>query len=135
MPQHLAIDFISGNSFVFAGDTAVLEHSLYNFHLKPARVALQLDHQPEQVPGLIVKNKFFSNGIERINSRATVVNPDGAATVLRHWSEPTRTDVICVLRTVTVGFKSVSVIPVQSGPGEKPHKPFLVLQNSVNTIV
>jgi competence protein ComEC len=59
VPQHLAIDFISGNSFVFAGDTAVLEPSLYNFHLKPARVALQLDHQPEQVPGLIVKNKFF----------------------------------------------------------------------------
>ncbi len=43
IPQHQAIDFINGNQFKFLGDSEILgDKALQNFHIQPARVALQL---------------------------------------------------------------------------------------------
>jgi competence protein ComEC len=41
--QHQAIDFVKGNQFKFLGDSGILkDQALQNFHIQPARVALQL---------------------------------------------------------------------------------------------
>jgi competence protein ComEC len=43
IPQHQAIDFINGNQFKFLGDSEIIgDKALQNFHIQPARVALQL---------------------------------------------------------------------------------------------
>lgn len=53
VPQHQAIDFISGNSYKFIGDSVLLkEGMLQNFHLKPARIALQLKKKVDSIPTL-----------------------------------------------------------------------------------
>ena len=39
IPQHNAVDFVSGRQYVFSGDTALLDDGyLKNFHLKPSRI-------------------------------------------------------------------------------------------------
>jgi competence protein ComEC len=44
VPQKQAIDFVVGNQYQFKGDSALLEDGmLQNFHLKPGRIALQLN--------------------------------------------------------------------------------------------
>ena len=44
VPQKQAIDFVVGNQYQFKGDSVLLEDGmLQNFHLKPGRIALQLN--------------------------------------------------------------------------------------------
>lgn len=44
IPQHTAIDFISGTGYSFIGDTSILsDNFLQNFHLKPARTLHQVE--------------------------------------------------------------------------------------------
>ena len=60
VPQHRAIDFVNGNSYQFAGDSILLEDGLLqNFHLKPARIALQLNKRTDTLPGLFNQRNFF----------------------------------------------------------------------------
>ncbi|MEP6615187.1 MAG: ComEC/Rec2 family competence protein [Ginsengibacter sp.] len=76
IPQHVAIDFIAGNSFRFIGDTVVSNSLLYNFHLKPARISLYLDKDMESLPGLVQQNKFFKfagTSLLLIDSQVTYV--------------------------------------------------------------
>ncbi len=43
VPRHQAIDFVKGNNYQFVGDPVLSEDGmLQNFHLKPARIKLQL---------------------------------------------------------------------------------------------
>ena len=43
VPQHQAIDFITGNKYRFVGDSILLgDGVLQNFHLKPARIVFQI---------------------------------------------------------------------------------------------
>ena len=51
VPQHRAIDFADGNHYRFTGDSALLEEGLLqNFHLKPGRIAQQLNDRPIHWP-------------------------------------------------------------------------------------
>ncbi|MDO9373258.1 MAG: ComEC/Rec2 family competence protein [Ferruginibacter sp.] len=51
VPQHSAMDLISGRNYRFVGDTILLQKGmLQNFHLKPARVAMQLSQPVELQP-------------------------------------------------------------------------------------
>lgn len=59
IPQHQAIDFVSGNRFRFLGDSGILGNkALQNFHLQPARIALQLS-QPLDTPYLYASPPLF----------------------------------------------------------------------------
>ncbi len=50
VPQHQAIDFVKGKQYYFAGDTALMQDGLLqNFHLKPGRIALQLNKKSDPV--------------------------------------------------------------------------------------
>jgi competence protein ComEC len=67
VPKHRAIDFITGNQYRFLGDSILLEDAvLQNFHLKPARIALQLTDRTDNMPGLFEQRLFFEFGNKKI---------------------------------------------------------------------
>ncbi len=65
--QHQAIDFVNGNNYQFAGDSILLEDGLLqNFHLKPGRIALQLNTRTDSLQGLTRHGDFFVFGNKKI---------------------------------------------------------------------
>jgi competence protein ComEC len=67
IPQHKAIDFVRGNQFQFLGDSGILgDQALQNFHLEPARIALQLT-QPLASGSLYASaSMFYQLGSKKI---------------------------------------------------------------------
>ncbi len=60
VPQHQSIDFINGNAYKFIGDSVLLKDGmLQNFHLKPGRIALQLNKEVGSLPELYANNLFY----------------------------------------------------------------------------
>ncbi|MBA2250736.1 MAG: ComEC family competence protein [Chitinophagaceae bacterium] len=60
VPQHQAIDFVKGNDYKFVGDTDLsAESPLKNFHLKPARIDLQLNKLPNSMSTFSESGKFY----------------------------------------------------------------------------
>jgi competence protein ComEC len=78
VPQHQAIDLVSGNAYQFIGDSILLEDGiLQNFHLKPGRIALQLNKRTDSLPGVYQLGQFVQFG----NKRVLVIDqPFSAAT-------------------------------------------------------
>ncbi len=67
VPQHRAIDFINGNDFNFIGDSILLQDgALQNFHLKPARIALQLKNNKGPLKNLLHQKPFYQFKDKRI---------------------------------------------------------------------
>lgn len=67
VPQHQAIDFISGNNYIFHGDSVLLEDGmLQNFHLKPGRIALQLNNRTDSIQSITSYQPFYQFGNKRI---------------------------------------------------------------------
>lgn len=67
VPQHQAIDFISGNQYRFLGDSILLQDGvLQNFHLKPARIALQLIDRKDSMTALFQQPFFYQFGNQKI---------------------------------------------------------------------
>ena len=75
VPQHKAIDFINGNSYQFVGDSILLNDGLLqNFHLKPGRIAQQLDTRTDSMDGVFNQGMFyqFNNRKILIADRAVI---------------------------------------------------------------
>jgi competence protein ComEC len=69
VPQHRSIDLINGNAYKFIGDSILLaDGMLQNFHLKPGRIALQLNKKTDSFPGL-----YWSNSIYRFNNNVDYI--------------------------------------------------------------
>jgi competence protein ComEC len=65
--QHKAIDFIKGNNYQFIGDSILLEDGLLqNFHLKPGRVALQLNNRTDSLQQFLGNGNFCQFGNQKI---------------------------------------------------------------------
>ncbi|MGC4100453.1 hypothetical protein [Ferruginibacter sp.] len=65
--QHQAIDIVNANQYNFIGDSALLvDGMLQNFHLKPARVALQLEERTDSTKNCWSKPPFYQLGNKRI---------------------------------------------------------------------
>jgi len=63
VPQHQAIDFVSANNYKFIGDSILLEDGmLQNFHLKPGRIALQLNNKTDSVKNCLQQEPFYQFG-------------------------------------------------------------------------
>ncbi len=63
VPQRKAIDFIAGHQYRFMGDSMLLEDGvLQNFHLKPARIKMQLNRRTDHLPGLQQQGRLFMLG-------------------------------------------------------------------------
>jgi competence protein ComEC len=60
VPQHQAIDFVNGNTYKFIGDTVLAtDGMLQNFHLKPGRIALQLNKKADSLSGLPANSHLY----------------------------------------------------------------------------
>ena len=67
VPQYQAIDMVQGNTYQFTGDSVVAEVGLLqNFHLKPARTALQLNKRADSLPSVFFQPPFYQIGNKRI---------------------------------------------------------------------
>ena len=67
IPQHRGIDFVVGNNYQFIGDSILLQEGLLqNFHLKPGRIALQLNHRTDSLTTMIQQDGFYQFGNKRI---------------------------------------------------------------------
>jgi competence protein ComEC len=67
VPQHQAIDLVSADNYKFIGDSILLEDGmLQNFHLKPGRVALQLNKQSDSIEACVQYKQFYQFGGKKI---------------------------------------------------------------------
>jgi competence protein ComEC len=67
VPQHQAIDFVSGNNYNFLGDSVLLEDGvLQNFHLKPARIKLQLNNRVDNMAVIFKQPLFYQWGNKKV---------------------------------------------------------------------
>ena len=67
IPQHQAIDFVSGNNYLFFGDSILLvDGVLQNFHLKPARIALQLNKRVDTMATVFQHQRFYQMGNKKV---------------------------------------------------------------------
>jgi competence protein ComEC len=67
VPQHQAIDFIQGNHYRFVGDSILLADAmLQNFHLKPGRIALQLNNKLETNENVFCHYPFYQFNNKKI---------------------------------------------------------------------
>lgn len=71
VPQHQAIDFITGNNYHFLGDSILLQDGvLQNFHLKPARIALQLNMRSDLMKTIFPQHQFY----QFVNKKVLVID-------------------------------------------------------------
>lgn len=72
VPKQQAIDFVYQDKYFFVGDSSMLGDGLLrNFHLKPARIALQANHCGTVLPGLYHRSmewQFFDKKMIIIDS-------------------------------------------------------------------
>ncbi len=67
VPQYQAIDFVSGNNYKFIGDSVLLiSGMLQNFHLKPGRIALQLNNKADSLKGCLPHPPFYQFGNKKV---------------------------------------------------------------------
>ncbi len=67
VPQHRAIDIVQGNDYKFIGDSMLIQDGmLQNFHLKPARIMLQLTDTTSPFTNLYRQQSFFQFSNKRI---------------------------------------------------------------------
>ena len=58
--KYSAIDYIQKDNYFFIGDSVLLEDGLLqNFHLKPSRIAMQLEPLPAILPGIKHNGPFW----------------------------------------------------------------------------
>ncbi len=61
IPQFRAIDFVERNRYSFLGDSVLLSDGLLkNFHLKPARISMQLKGTNKSISSLSIKNNLYT---------------------------------------------------------------------------
>jgi competence protein ComEC len=67
VPQQQAIDFVKGNNYQFIGDSVLLaEGMLQNFHLKPGRIALQLNNRGDSIRDYFKNAPFYQFNNKKI---------------------------------------------------------------------
>ncbi len=67
VPKYQAIDFINGHRYQFIGDSILLEDGLLqNFHLKPGRIAQQLDNRTDSLITVFKLGMFYQFNNKRI---------------------------------------------------------------------
>ncbi|NOT91671.1 ComEC/Rec2 family competence protein [Ferruginibacter sp.] len=67
VPQHQAIDLVNANHYKFIGDSVLLQDGmLQNFHLKPGRIALQLNIPGDTIASCLQQHPFYQFGTKRI---------------------------------------------------------------------
>lgn len=67
VPKYEAIDFIKGNQYQFVGDSILLQDGLLqNFHLKPGRIANQLETRSDSLITVFNQGMFYQFNNKKI---------------------------------------------------------------------
>jgi competence protein ComEC len=67
VPKYQAIDFVSGSTYQFLGDSILLEDGLLqNFHIKPARIAFQLNNRSDTLFNLFNQKLLYQYNNKKI---------------------------------------------------------------------
>lgn len=67
VPRYEAIDFINGSQYQFVGDSILLQDGLLqNFHLKPGRIANQLDKRLDSLTSVFNQGVFYQFNNKKI---------------------------------------------------------------------
>ena len=67
IPQHQAIDLVSGNNYLFTADSILLQNRmLQNFHIQAGRIQMQLGNSTDHLQQLSQKDHFFQFRDKRI---------------------------------------------------------------------
>ena len=75
VPRYQAIDFINGSRYQFIGDSILLQDGLLqNFHLKPGRIALQLDKRSDSLNAVFNRGMFYQFNNKKILVADTQLN-------------------------------------------------------------
>jgi len=78
VPRYQAIDMVDGHNYMFIGDSVLLEDAvLQNFHLKPGRIAQQLNYRADSLAVVFKNGGFyqFNNKKILIIDRPIMINP------------------------------------------------------------
>lgn len=104
VPGHQAIDFVSGSKYQFTGDSILLEDGmLQNFHLKPGRIAFQLNSRVDSLNNLYKKSIFYQFGNKKIVTVFYPVNTDSIV-------HKTDVDVIIISKNPKLNIASLAKI-------------------------
>ena len=77
VPRQQAIDFVSGHEYKFIGDSILLEDGLLqNFHLKPGRIAQQLDNRTDVLAAVFKQGMFYQFNSKRIGIITQSISAD-----------------------------------------------------------
>lgn len=103
--RYKAVDFIDRNRFVFTGDSILMKEGLQqNFHLKPARIALQASQEVNSLPSLRQQNgyyQFYNKKLLFMDSTGMLRIPDTAISIdLLLFSHDPPVDIKDVLKAV-----------------------------------
>jgi competence protein ComEC len=67
VPRYEAIDFINGSNYQFVGDSILLQNGLLqNFHLKPGRIAQQIDERTDSLNDVFKQGVFYQFSNKKI---------------------------------------------------------------------
>jgi competence protein ComEC len=67
VPQQQAIDLVNASNYKFIGDSLLVQEGLLqNFHLKPGRIALQLNTAIDSITNCLQQHPFYQFGKKRI---------------------------------------------------------------------
>jgi competence protein ComEC len=104
VPQHKAIDFVRGNNYQFVGDSILLEDGLLqNFHLKPGRIALQLNHRVDSMQELFQQMNFYQFGNKRV-----LLIEDG--TVFETTPQKIKVDIIVISKNPKLNINQLAQV-------------------------
>ncbi|MBL7694187.1 MAG: ComEC/Rec2 family competence protein [Ferruginibacter sp.] len=108
VPRYQAIDLVNGSRYRFVGDSLLLDDGwLQNFHLKPARISMQLEQRVDSLPGV-----FGSPHLFQFNQlRVLLVDKEF---ILPHHAPKIQVDVIIVSKNPALSISSLAKVYVCS---------------------
>jgi len=104
VPQHRAIDLVNGSNYQFIGDSILLQDGLLqNFHLKPARIALQLNKRTDSIEGLFKTGGF----LQFANTKVVLIDQ---ALSFEAPAEKINADIIIISKSPRVYIKDLAAV-------------------------
>jgi len=104
VPAHKAIDFISGNTYQFVGDSDLIPDGLLqNFHLKPARISLMLNKKKNDTNALYHNNNFY----QFFNKRIVLIDTE---IVYKPMAKKINVDYIIISKNPRIYISSLAAV-------------------------
>ena len=102
VPQHTAMDFIYSNKYLFYGDSILQQDGfLQNFHLKPARISIQLNKNESVLNGLSHKNKYW----QFFNKKIMIID---SSVIYQSLVNKLPVDILIISKNITIKISGIA---------------------------